>query len=1223
MDPSHSSYPVSNYARGPDSRETGSGYYTRSSLSSSSSHRPFDPVGQREHVRSTPRHGSTTIGPALDYGRALYQHAPQASPHFATPPNESQTSVAFQPQGHGLGMKRTEEDFAEKGNTNTHLYRDGPQPAPSREMSHPSQPYDQLRRRSVGSNGSSSAYSAHQEHPPPPPTTVATYPSRQMLPPSSPQHYQPRGAPIQHPPQPSIPAPSASSYASRDQLLQNQPHRPGSSMTISSMLGAEADRPPRENVTNSLYPRVTIPSLGAGVQPQPPPPPPSQLPPQLSTQQQPAAMSPPSAPTRQSASEGPTYRRSHTPDRGTFSKPPTPRPYRSRSSGNTTSISQPATDDTRYSGLSSQSSSSSHPQQYGDKAMSGKRSPRSSYLDAPYQPQDRRLSLNTPASRNPPQLHHQTEEPQPRSSLFSPTGRYAAGFGEGPTKDLNYQREQQGYSTAQEPPARPSSRFSTGSQERHHQESSSHEVVQKYGTQELHHHHHLQQQQQQQQPQPQPQHQQQPPSRYGSLHPEHENDRSRRASWDPNYRRASPESTRYTASEANSNYGYGSVQNNYSTSLGTQSGPPRSVPGLQMQRRQESAPSNELSGRNEVQPSTGVFSPGPSSSGPQVSHSTSFGEQLHRPSHEEPPPHRNVLNLSVEARRGGRVSPLPQAVQGAQAQIIDPSSEPGIKSELGRVFSGIGSGVGVSTTASLGGSGPSTPLTSSPFKKDMSARPMSQEINDVSRIMGSSASNANARRGRKANEDDTRDEMEVGAGQRDVSTNRGRPSGRRPRHRHHHHHHHKHKIEDDSGVVSQPSNSQLKSPFRPQSVVGDGISAPAPPHHHHHHHHHHHVPRAIPGSIPPYQSSSAVPPKEYSTTVNLEPLLKSVSHLPRSHLGSMLYAPRISMPSARAPPESAKFGYKTTPVPIPRFDEKENCTFTIRVPRFRIDALRREEICARRALWGTGVYTDDSDPVAAAIHSGFVRGEWAEEVDVSMLDLEIKEPSVDDKPTPTMASSTRAGANATTTAGAGSAGKQKNIGISNGSTPSANSNSTQSDPASTMLDNATPAHNQQEDEYTPANGLAASTTHEKKLLPPLPPPDKDLHIKLLILPTLQQYDSSVRYGLKSRSWGKNHDGMSFKIESIEWVDEGASKGEERGGEARRKRLRNMMKTGRICTAAGLKGRRGVELKQGPRAQTAARISEQSDSDVQMTGIEQPAATATVVDMVPSPVDSAT
>ena len=35
--------------------------------------------------------------------------------------------------------------------------------------------------------------------------------------------------------------------------------------------------------------------------------------------------------------------------------------------------------------------------------------------------------------------------------------------------------------------------------------------------------------------------------------------------------------------------------------------------------------------------------------------------------------------------------------------------------------------------------------------------------------------------------------------------------------------------------------------------------------------------------------------------------------------------------------------------------------------------------------------------------------------------------------------------------------------------------------------------------------------------------------------------------------------MSFKVEKISWVDEGVSRGEERGGEARRKRLRALMK----------------------------------------------------------------
>jgi hypothetical protein len=146
------------------------------------------------------------------------------------------------------------------------------------------------------------------------------------------------------------------------------------------------------------------------------------------------------------------------------------------------------------------------------------------------------------------------------------------------------------------------------------------------------------------------------------------------------------------------------------------------------------------------------------------------------------------------------------------------------------------------------------------------------------------------------------------------------------------------------------------------------------------------------------------------------------------------------------------------------------------------------------------VYTDDSDPVAAAIHSGFIRGAWGEDVDPDMLDLEIRD----------------AYQHAPKTA--------QDMGLHEG---------------------------------------------ERPRVPPMPPSDKDLHIILLILPRLERYDSSVLFGLKSRPWEGSHDGMSFKVLRTEWVDEGVGRGEERSGEARRKRLRNMMQTGRICTGPGV------------------------------------------------------
>jgi hypothetical protein len=59
---------------------------------------------------------------------------------------------------------------------------------------------------------------------------------------------------------------------------------------------------------------------------------------------------------------------------------------------------------------------------------------------------------------------------------------------------------------------------------------------------------------------------------------------------------------------------------------------------------------------------------------------------------------KSHIGFGLEAsRRTGRASPLPQAVQGAQAQPLSIGKDPGIKSEFGRMFSGLGSGLGSAT----------------------------------------------------------------------------------------------------------------------------------------------------------------------------------------------------------------------------------------------------------------------------------------------------------------------------------------------------------------------------------------------------------------------------------------------------------------------------------------------------------------------------------------------
>jgi len=222
------------------------------------------------------------------------------------------------------------------------------------------------------------------------------------------------------------------------------------------------------------------------------------------------------------------------------------------------------------------------------------------------------------------------------------------------------------------------------------------------------------------------------------------------------------------------------------------------------------------------------------------------------------------------------------------------------------------------------------------------------------------------------------------------------------------------------------------------------------------------------------------------TTINNDSLLDSIRHLPRHHLGSTLYCPSITSISSTDFHHN-KLGYTSTPKPIARFDGQDNCTFTVRVPRYYLTPTEREDVCRRRTLWGSDVYTDDSDPLAAAIHAGWIRGDWGDDIDLSMLCVDI---APDSKPTP--------------------ATKNKRT---------------------TEIVSCTPPS------------------------PIIPPIGKDLHLTLLILPTLESYASTAAHGIKSRAWGHDHDGVSFKIERMAWVDEGVGRAEERGGAARRKRMR--------------------------------------------------------------------
>jgi len=250
-------------------------------------------------------------------------------------------------------------------------------------------------------------------------------------------------------------------------------------------------------------------------------------------------------------------------------------------------------------------------------------------------------------------------------------------------------------------------------------------------------------------------------------------------------------------------------------------------------------------------------------------------------------------------------------------------------------------------------------------------------------------------------------------------------------------------------------------------------------------------------------------------------VLDSVKDLPCNHLGSELYNPKLEL-SPPSPASSvlatSKGGFRSVYKPSRTFTERDlNCTFTIRIPRFHLRPEERMRICTDRCLWGTDVYTDDSDPLAAAIHAGWIRGEWASDLDTAQLDLALAPaPGPDDAPL-------------------------------------------------VVPDEMTaPPH--QGDAAPAAAGV-------------VPPPDLDLQITLLILPKLRRYTSSVRHGIASRDWPGSHDGFSYAIHKLRWVDEGAMRGCERSGRARREARRRRDREGKAVLRVFRRGK-GTRLGNG-------------------------------------------
>ncbi|KAJ8097058.1 hypothetical protein POJ06DRAFT_283695 [Lipomyces tetrasporus] len=200
----------------------------------------------------------------------------------------------------------------------------------------------------------------------------------------------------------------------------------------------------------------------------------------------------------------------------------------------------------------------------------------------------------------------------------------------------------------------------------------------------------------------------------------------------------------------------------------------------------------------------------------------------------------------------------------------------------------------------------------------------------------------------------------------------------------------------------------------------------------HHHRNHSHLsesgPRRNSPSPPPASIYDSMPTK-YQLRVDSTDVLKAANAFQSYNLGSLIYTPT---------PESHQ-------AILPRLEDRVNSFIQIRIAR-RFLSRQSNPHVVRREVWGTDVYTDDSDVVAALYHSGH---------------------------------------------------------------------------------------------FSPSSGGVIA---EKG----------DCVATLRILPLLQRYQGTFRHGINSRSWLTRHDGVSYRIEKVDFV--GRGKAEDRGWKMKKRRL---------------------------------------------------------------------
>lgn len=302
---------------------------------------------------------------------------------------------------------------------------------------------------------------------------------------------------------------------------------------------------------------------------------------------------------------------------------------------------------------------------------------------------------------------------------------------------------------------------------------------------------------------------------------------------------------------------------------------------------------------------------------------------------------------------------------------------------------------------------------------------------------------------------------------------------------------------------------------------------------------------------------------------------ESVKHFPRYNLGSMVYiledfknipnrtttsSNNSIMPLAGEGAPNAGDIYNledgsvrvdaNSPL-IPRFDGKENSIFQVRIPRKYLSRQTNPNVDQERRVWGTDVYTDDSDLVAVLYHMGILPWKTAEERknEQKLLEDQKEDPKDEKEKSDEEDDSIKRSDQASL--------EEKK---SEGSTESKESKEepTKSDKKEEDVTQPLkkPSKPQRKLNYKLLESLEGYKRPFESISVYGSSPKKDgaeeeeerglesygdLVITLIILPRLLRYSGSFRNGIFSRDWGVPrvpHDGVSYAIADTRFVEPG-------------------------------------------------------------------------------------